>query len=166
MSGLYLRPIEAGRDGEVAQLVKDLMTLAVDRIVTTEELLRVRIVELHGDAAGCVAVSCRVYQVDAVVAGGVAPAARVRAHRTVLHTVQKRRFGTQSFKLFLQSSEMGLTPPPPPLRFRGRGGGESQFRRWDIPCVIYIFMYFVAWEWESFRFLLFTCKRMALRCVP
>ncbi len=100
----YLRPIEAGRDGEVAQLVKNLMTLAVDRIVTTEELLRVRIVELHGDAAGCVAVSCRVYQVDSVVTRGVAPATRVIAHRTVLQTVQKRRFGTQSrqsFKLFL-----------------------------------------------------------------
>ncbi len=79
-TGLYLGPIEAGRDGEVAQLVKNLMTLAVDRIVTTEELLRVRVVELHGDAAGCVAVSCRVYQVDAVVTRGVAPATRVRAH--------------------------------------------------------------------------------------
>jgi hypothetical protein len=90
----YLGPIEAGRDGEVAQLVKNLMTLAVDRIVTTEELLRVRIVELHGDAAGCVAVSCRVYQVDAVVTRGVAPATRVSAHRTVLRAVQTKVWGS------------------------------------------------------------------------
>ena len=105
-TGLYLGSIEAGRDGEVAQLVKNLMALAVDRIVTTEELLRVRVVELHGDAAGCVAVSCRVYQVDAVVAGGVAPATRVSAHRTVLQIVQTKVW--RSFIFFCFSQTKGL----------------------------------------------------------
>ncbi len=107
----YLGPIEAGRDGQVAQLVKNLMALAVDRIVTTEELLRVRIVELHGDAAGCVAVSCRVDQVDSVVAGGVAPAARVRAHRTVLHTVQTNVWNFYNFLLFTTKKD-GMTVCP------------------------------------------------------
>ena len=77
---------QTGREGEVSQLVKDLMSLTIDRIVSTEELAGVRVVELHTDTAGCVAVTSSVDEVDPSELLGVSPAVRVGPHIAVLVT--------------------------------------------------------------------------------
>ena len=75
---------ETGREGEVSQLIKDLMSLTVERVVGTEELPSISVVELHTDTAGGVAVAASVHQVDPSELLGVAPAVWVRPHITVL----------------------------------------------------------------------------------
>ncbi len=67
-------------------------------------------------------------------------------------TIQSR----QSAKLFLQSSELGVCPPPlfsggGAHSLAGEGVGESQFRREDIQhtVVLYIFMYFVGCKFDT-----------------
>ena len=46
---LALLAPEAGRDGDVAELVEDLVRLAVDRILTTDQLASVSIIKLHAE---------------------------------------------------------------------------------------------------------------------
>ena len=75
---------ETGREGEVAEFIKDLVSLAIVGVVSTEELPSVGVVELHADTAGGVAVASSVVQVDPSELLGVSPAVRVGPHITVL----------------------------------------------------------------------------------
>ena len=86
MAKTHLLSVEAGWNGNVSQLVENRVALPVHRVMAAQQLVRVRVVELHGEAAGGVAVAGRVDQMDSVIGGGVvAPAARVLAHRAVRH---------------------------------------------------------------------------------
>ena len=75
---------KTGGEGEVSQLIEDLMSLAIDRVVSTEEFASVSVVEFHADTAGSVAVASSVDQVDPSELLSVAPAVGVGPHITVL----------------------------------------------------------------------------------
>ena len=79
----FLAPETRG-EGEVSELIKDLMSLAVYRVVSTEEVPGVSVVELHTDTAGGVAVASGVDQVDPSVLLRVAPTVGVGPHIAVL----------------------------------------------------------------------------------
>ena len=64
-----------------------LIRLSVDRVVATEQLARVRIEELHRNAARGVAVPAGVYEVDSVKARGVTRALSAFAQVALIHHI-------------------------------------------------------------------------------
>merc|ERR550519_3345214 len=69
------------------------MGLAIDRVVSAEQLIGVSIVQLHRNAAWSMAVACSIDQVDPVKLGGVSPAGSVVPGVTVIHHVTHREVG-------------------------------------------------------------------------
>jgi len=85
---LLLRPIDAGGDGDVAELVHYLVGLPKGGVVGTQEFTCISIVEFHRDTARGMTVTCSVDKLHSVILVHVAPAGGALPHTAVVGHVQ------------------------------------------------------------------------------
>ena len=84
---LRFRSIQTRRNSQVAKLIKNVMSFAINWVMRAKEHSCVRIVQFHGDTAWCVAMAGGIDQVYSVIPSCVSPARWIFTEGTLSHHV-------------------------------------------------------------------------------